>query len=408
MSYASPLSRFASLRGPLLSVEGASSTSLEESFDDLSLRENSTEEKDLANSLKDKARNSVWRIKNPSIYGSGTAFAIGPNLFVTNLHVIFKILNNSDTVKEIVLEQEVNSSQLRIKRIIRLSAFYDLVLFETKENVINYLDVATHQPQSDDELFIFGYPDGKFKQIKKTVKLVEEGHGYSFPVNHSYLGGISGSPVLNGQGQIVGIASKASFNILFMMKSNDLNSLIAKNTGVNCSDFIELAMCFEEELDNLKNLAKQGDALVQYGLANVYKEILAEKDLNLALFWLQQSASQGHVGAQYDLAMMYLKSEGIEKDIVSAFFWLQQSASQGHALAQYDLAIMYYNGEGIEKKDPDIAVSWLQQSASQGYALAQYVLARKYYIADMAVRDDEMAFFWMRQSAFQGYAPGSI
>ena len=285
------------------------------------------------------------------------------------IFILWANWKSNDSLKNIVLRQESSSSRLTITRIVGLSALYDLVLFETKENVANYLNIAEYQAQSDDELFIFGYPQGRFQKLKKTGKLSDDPHYYSFTVNHSYLAGASGSPVLDGQGRVIGITSKASINILFAIKANDLESLIEKNIGLDCSDFIELAMCFEEEQGNLKKLAEQGNTQ-----------------------------------AQYMLAMMYYLGEGIEKDHGIAFEWLKKSAEQEYAPAQYNVAAMYYKGIGVAQ-DYEKAFDWYKKSAEQGNALAQYYLATMYYKGIGVAQDDKLAFYWFLESAFQGYVP---
>ena len=79
---------------------------------------------------------SVWNISNNN--GSGTTFAIGPNQFITNFHVVASFLKDKNPIKYITLSQEGRDSKIQIKRVVALSASYDLALLETEENVTDY------------------------------------------------------------------------------------------------------------------------------------------------------------------------------------------------------------------------------------------------------------------------------
>ena len=406
LSHSSPLS----LSGSLASFSTSAKESSEISIDGESkipLGENLAEETvspiDL---LADDAQNYVWRIRNSLFSGSGTAFPTGPNLFVTGFHVMVNALQSNDTIKNIVLEQEHSSSHLTIGRIIRVSALYDLVLFETEESVTNYLTLAEDLPQPDDKLFIWGYPKGKFQELKNTGKLTDVGHHhYTFPTNSSYIGGASGSPVLDEEGQVVGVTSKAASNMLLALKADELKDLIVGDIGLNCSNLINPVMCMKEGLENLKTMAEQDNALAQYRLATMYyKGKTLEKDLNLALSWMEKSAEQEYAPAQFFLAEMFLKGIGTKKDFELAFYWYKESAFQGYVLAQYKLAMILHEGVEIEK-DLDVAFYWMKKPAEQGYVLAQYHLAVMYHNGEGIERNHNLAFAWFQKSAEQNFVP---
>ena len=191
----------------------------------------------------ESVQDSVWRMHN-FIY-TGTAFSIGPNLFVTNFHILHGLLKK-DNLKSITLDQKASFSFLKVKRIVAVSAPYDLAFFETEQNVTSYLSIAENPPQPNKELFILGYPEGELKEMKNTGKLIDNGHHYTVSINHSHLRGASGSPVLDKEGQVVGVVFRGSVNHLAVIQSKHLKGLIAGKIGLNCSDFINLAMCFKK------------------------------------------------------------------------------------------------------------------------------------------------------------------
>ena len=387
------------------SVENDSVNSLEESSQEPALQTGDSQ-------------SFVWLINNSSY--AGTAFPIGPNLFVTNFHVLASISDkilasisdntsisdNKSLVKNIALQKKEDSYSLTIKKVVAVSALYDLVLFETEESVTNYLNISDSPIQPNEELLIPGYPRWDFKEIKKTGKAddggYDGGYHYTFPVNRSSLFGFSGSPVLNAKRQVVGVATLGSNNILSAVKSKYLKRLISEDMGLNCSN-LSLVICIEEEIKNLKKLAEQGDALAQYKLAFLYYDGSGiEKNLELAFVWMQKSAEQGNALFQYDLAMMYYKGEGIEKNLELAFYWYRESAKQGYAPAQHNLSLMYSKGEGVER-NLELAFVWMQKSAEQGNAPAQYNLSLMYFNGEGVEKNLELAFHWMQESAKQNF-----
>ena len=353
-------------------------------------------------SLTDNMKKSVWRVSNPLSSNFGTALSVGPNLFVMDFYNMAEMLGDNNPIKDIVLKQDHSSSQLKVKQVIRVSALYGLIFFETEESVKNYLNISEYQPQPDDELFVLGYSRGEFKAINKTGQVIDKDNYYTFTIDHSNLDGVTGGPVLNERKQLVGIVFGSIANMLSVIKSNHLKDLMKGNIGLNCSDFINRTVCMEKEIENLKKLAKQKDALAQHSLAMIYyKGKGITQNYNLAFSWFQKSSEQGYAPSQNYIAGMYYEGKGAMQSYHLAFSWFQKSADQGYILSQHDLGIMYYKGEGIAQ-DFELAFEWFQKSAEQGYAPSQYFLARIYN--DLEV-DIESTFFWLQESAEKGYAP---
>ena len=377
------------------------------SLNSLAFSESSNKEITTETNLPRSIQNSVWKIQGgENSLGYGTAFSIGSNLFVTNFHILLFMLKDENSIKNIVFKQQEKFFSLKIERILVVSALYDIVLFETKESVISYLNIARNPPHSHGELFVLGYPQEEFTEIKKTGKIVSEGyHLYKFPVNHSDLKGASGGPVLNTEGQVVGVVSRASVNLSSAVGLNHLKELITGNIGLDCLDYVNFVLCIEKEIENLKEIAKKGDALAQNNLATMYFHGYGiEKNLIQALNWYKRSAEQGFAPAQSVLAIMYFLGDGTEKNLIQALNWYKRSAEQGFAPAQYELAVMYYNGEGTNK-DLNLAYIWMERSAEQGFAPAQSGLATMYFFGDGTNKDLDIAYVWMKRSAKQGFAP---
>jgi TPR repeat protein len=96
------------------------------------------------------------------------------------------------------------------------------------------------------------------------------------------------------------------------------------------------------------------DAAAAYGRAD-YAE---------ALKWYRLAAEQGDAFAQYNLALMYNKGQGIPQDYAEALKWHRLAAEQGDAFAQFALGNMYRSGHGV-LQDYVEAHKWFNLAASR-------------------------------------------
>lgn len=116
------------------------------------------------------------------------------------------------------------------------------------------------------------------------------------------------------------------------------------------------------EVQELLKEAKAGDAAAQFKLARAYKKGQGvPKDAEEALKWFKKAALQGHLKAQYNLALMYDSLQQYE----DAFIWYEKAAEKGDGSSQYNLGIAYKSGQGVAQ-NLEKAREWLQKSADQG------------------------------------------
>ena len=352
-----------------------------------------------------KYKQAVWKIKN--VEGRGTGFFIGENHLITNFHVVSNLLKSGD-FEDIFLSQEGSDFVLRIKRVLALSALYDLALLETEEFVTNHLTLRESTLESNEDIFVAAYLQGAFVEIRKIGNVIyEDGKSYTFPVDHPDLHGASGGVVLDGQGKIVGVAFEGSENLLNIIKLTHLRRFVTGDIGTECMDsapgpFSNVKTCIEEEVKNLGDLAEEGDFHAQYQLAFMYYYgDGVERNVEEAFDWYRRSAEQGHTLAQHELAGMYGRGEGITQSFQDAFYWYKRAA-ESHVSAQYELAFMYLKGEGT-KRDVDEALYWMKRAFEQGFTLAQKELVLIYFEGKEIGKDAKEAFYWCKKSAEQGY-----
>ena len=253
-----------------------------------------------------------------------------------------------------------------------LSTSYDLALLETEENVTDYLNIVDSSVEQSEKLSAFGYPGGVLKTLKKIGSVLDEdSYFYTFSVNYSRLGGLSGSPVLNEKGEVVGVIFMGKINIAIAIKAKVLQEFIAGKKAISCSH-MRAKICLQKSVEAIKNLSDTGNAYVQDTLAQMYLEgVGVEKDEKKAFEWYEKSAKLNYALAQFRLALMYLNGIGVEKDEEKAFEWCEKSAKLNYALAQFRLALMYSNGIGVEK-DEEKAFEWCEKSAKLNYTPDQF------------------------------------
>jgi len=114
--------------------------------------------------------------------------------------------------------------------------------------------------------------------------------------------------------------------------------------------------------------------MFQYGIG------VAQNDQSAAIFY-QNAAEQLHLGAEYNLGILYLQHAKDESGYQSALNWLTDSAFKGNKKAQYVLSRILTTGvtgaDGKEyiKPNPEQAKSMLYLSAANNYGPAEYELA---------------------------------
>jgi len=103
-----------------------------------------------------------------------------------------------------------------------------------------------------------------------------------------------------------------------------------------------------KEFEEIKALAEKGDAEAQYQMASIYgRGEGVEKDFKEAAKWHRKAADQGFAMAQNDLGSMYEKGLGVEQDFKEAVKWWHKAAYKGFPMAQRNLGAIYYRGDGV-------------------------------------------------------------
>jgi localization factor PodJL len=116
----------------------------------------------------------------------------------------------------------------------------------------------------------------------------------------------------------------------------------------------------------LRSAADRGLAMAQYRMAKLYERgegVTA--NLTMARQWTERAAASGNRRAMHDLGVYFARGEGAPLDEGAAFRWFRQAAELGVADSQYNLGVLYQQGRGVGAS-PSEALFWFSVAARQG------------------------------------------
>lgn len=152
-------------------------------------------------------------------------------------------------------------------------------------------------------------------------------------------------------------------------------------------------------------LADAGDARAQAQLAMAYlRGEGVDGDVKAAARWSRQAAQQGQPMAEYLLGALYGHGDGVAADPARAFHLYEAAAAKGNVKAMHNLAIAYAQGLGTEKNEAR-AADWFARAAAHGYVDSAFDLAVLYERGEGVSQDLAQALKWYAVAAFAGDRP---
>lgn len=132
----------------------------------------------------------------------------------------------------------------------------------------------------------------------------------------------------------------------------------------------------------LYNRAILGDAQAQFEIGQMFQYgIGVEQNDASAMVFYQNAVQQQHLGAEYNLGILYLRNAKSKEDYLLALEDLTDAAFKGNKKSQYVLSRILKKGitgqDGVEyiKAAPEQAISMLYLAAANDYGPAEYDLA---------------------------------
>ena len=349
---------------------------------------------------------AVWRIHNEGYTSTATAFAIAPNRFVTNAHVVGDLLALGS--REVFLTREGNPERLTVARVLALSVTFDLAHLETRENAAHHLELAAGVSRThSDWLTVHGYPEGSLRALEQAAKIAyEDGLSLGLAVNGEGLFALSGAPALDPEGKVALVVHTANANFLLGVKAKNVKGFVSGRAGVACGPNLSVGAGTGRAIDHAAKLAGTGNALALHELASTsLPQMRGVYGDETRLRWLREAAELGLPVAQEKLGFAYKDgSRGLEPDPEEAYKWFRMAASRNSPPSQHQVSLAYYGGRGVPR-DARAAFHWARKAAENGYNPARYNLSG-FHLHGVGVKADRvLGRYWMRKAARHGNEP---
>ena len=130
-------------------------------------------------------------------------------------------------------------------------------------------------------------------------------------------------------------------------------------------------------------------------------ELLQTGEKTKAVGLLKDASNRGLVMAQYRLAKLYEKGEGVPRDIAASRSWTEKAAIGGNTKAMHDLAVFYAEGDAGPQSYA-AAVEWFRQASDLGLVDSQYNLAVLYEQGLGLTQDKAEAAYWFEVAGRAG------
>lgn len=343
------------------------------------------------------AHRAVWRLMDAERTRQASSFAVGPRLIVTVAHTLFNMAQAG--ASEFVIDQAGRGGPIGVARPRAISATHDLALLETATAMEHHLTVARTLPYGlADQFHAAGYPAGKFETVSVIAHTL---HGdvdyFDLPMDRIVPSGMSGSPVLAPNGEVIAMLRTSNDNVTGGVRSEFLNRLVEGDLGVSCGA-LGLMACLDKATAKTKKLAEEGVLAAQYQLGREHRYIPGESELR----WLRHAADGGHARAQLELGnALFDGTRGLTKDWKQSSSWLLRAAEQENSPAQVNISIAYSYGEGVPKDEAE-ALEWLYRALRNGDLGAAFNLGVMYYEGDGLAMDRKLGEYWLRRAAERG------
>lgn len=191
-------------------------------------------------------------------------------------------------------------------------------------------------------------------------------------------------------------------------------------------------------LEELRRLAKAGDAEAQYALGRAYGDGRGvPQNLSEANRLFLAAANQGHMRAEamagraayfgygrprdrveaarrferaadarvpeaeYQFGLMLMQGGAVSAEPARGLALLERAATAGHAQAQYAAGVAVSEGRGGPANAP-WAARWYAKAAAQGVPSAQYMIGLYRIVGEALPRDWTRAYGWLTLAAREG------
>ncbi len=310
----------------------------------------------------------------PTKQGSGFLFKSEGHL-ITNYHV----LGEAGMAKA----RMGDGREYNVKAVVAEAKADDLIeaIIDIPSGGARPLMPAAARAKVGDQVLVIGSPLGVEKAISQgAVAVIGELPGYGRAIVHSAhsFPGSSGSPLVNMQGEVVGVES----------------------AGIPGRPDVNFALPLERLMTGLKPVYRQlktPGAATSTALSGTSAKTGDQDD---AFKQDRKLADSGDPAAQVRLAVRYESGNGVPKNCFEALAQYRRAAEQGSVQGQFNVGRMYYDGKCMGRNLGE-AVRWLQKAADRGYSDAQALMGNLCFNGEGVPRDRVHACMWVMLAAAQ-------
>jgi TPR repeat protein len=305
----------------------------------------------------------------PIKQGSGFLFKT-PGRLITNYHVLGKA--------EMAKVRTLDGREFNIRTIVAEDEGDDLVeaAVDITTGTLPYLVPAVKVPVPGDAVTVIGSPLGVEKVVSQgSVTAIQEVQKYGKSILHTAhsFPGSSGSPLVNDQGEVVGIETAA------VPGRPDIN------LAIPLERFTGLKPNFRQLQIAAAPVPKVKQGIVETG--SLPKDARTPEP--------DDPAAQVNLGLKYELG------QGVAPNCFEALSLYRKAATRGYLQAEYHIGRMYYDGK-CTGKNLNEAASWLKKAADSGFPEAQRLYGTLCFNGEGVPRDRVGACMWMTLAAFKG------
>lgn len=143
---------------------------------------------------------------------------------------------------------------------------------------------------------------------------------------------------------------------------------------------------------------------VAFRLGQAYTDgTYVERDLDLALQYFEEAATQGSVRAQLRTAKAYLDGVGTERNSTKAIGWYQQAADAGSTTALLQLGRIFASG-GITEINPELAFVYFYRAAEADSTEAKAEVGRSLLAGFGIDQNIDLGVKWLEDAGEDGSA----
>lgn len=214
-----------------------------------------------------------YSIRNDKYYSIGTAFAIGPNQFVSAAHVMN--LGIVESQQKDVFLRDSEGKVYEIDQILKYSDHRDFVVFSLKDKVAEHYLPLSQDPKLDAKVYAVGNALGQgiiFRDGLYTSNTPEnvEGEWQWMRFSAAVSPGNSGGPLLDTGGRVLGI-------VLGKSENENLNYALPIAEVIDAKE--HAAVSYKKMryiLENMENMSKLATFRKEIELPKTYRKLKGE------------------------------------------------------------------------------------------------------------------------------------